>query len=324
MPAPSTTLTQYRPDIGTLFQWDAMAARRGFIAQRVLPTFESAVQAGTYGIVPLKQLLKEPQVGRNDRGDYNRSGFTFQDTSFATKERGIEVPMDDRQARMYRQFFDFEVACTEAALDIVLRAAEKRVADAIFNATTFASYTAAVSNEWDDYTNATPVTDVETAVRAVWAVTGLWPNSLIVNKKVFRNLRMCDEVTDKIASTGAGVSIEPGKITAAMLATVFDLEQVVVADAARDSANEGQAVTVAATWSDEYAMVARLNGPSDGIEVPGLGRTIHWGEDGSTIGGTVERYYSDESRSEIVRARHDVEEKIVYTACGYLLSNITT
>lgn len=324
MPAPSTALTQYRPDIGTLFQWDAMAARRGFIAQRVLPVFETAVQAGTYGIVPLKQLLKEPQVGRNDRGDYNRSGFTFQDTSFATKERGIEVPMDDRQSRMYRQFFDFEVACTEAALDIVLRAAEKRCADAIFNATTFASYTGAVSNEWDDYTNATPVTDVETAVRAVWRATGLWPNSLIVNKQVFRNLRMCDEVTDKIASTGAGTSIEPGKITAAMLATVFDLEQVVVADAARDSANEGQAVTVAATWSDEYAMVAKLNGPGDGIEAPGLGRTLHWGEDGSTIGGTVERYYSDESRSEIVRVRHDVDEKIVYAACGYLLSNITT
>lgn len=324
MPAPSTALTQYRPDIGTLFQWDAMAARRGFIAQRVLPVFETAVQAGTYGIVPLKQLLKEPQVGRNDRGDYNRSGFTFQDTSFATKERGIEVPMDDRQSRMYRQFFDFEVACTEAALDIVLRAAEKRCADAIFNATAFASYTAAVSNEWDDYTNATPVADVEAAVRAVWGATGLWPNSLIVNKKVFRNLRMCDEVTDKIASTGAGTSIEPGKITAAMLATVFDLEQVIVADAARDSANEGQAVTVAATWSDEYAMVAALNRQGDGIETPGLGRTLHWGEDGSTIGGTVERYYSDESRSEIVRVRHDVDEKIVYTACGYLLSNITT
>jgi len=322
MTAPSTALNGYRPDLGTMFEFDEEMNRRGFIGNRVLPVFESAVQAGTYGKVPLKELLKEPQVGRNDRGDYNRFSFAFEDDTFATKERGLEMPMDRRRARMYRQFFDFETACTAATLGAVLRAQEKRIADAIFNATTFTRYTAAVTNEWNDHTSATPVTDVGKAVRLVWEATGLWANALIINRRVFRNLRMCDEVTDMVASSGAGASIEPSKITTQTLASVFDLKHILVAGSARNSATEGQDASIASVWSDEYAMVACINEPGDSIEMPGLGRIIHWGEDGSTIGGTIETYYEDSSRGDVVRVRHDIDEKIRYTACGYLLSNI--
>jgi hypothetical protein len=315
-----------------MFDFDQEMNRRGFIAAQVAPVFESAVQAGTYGRVPLKQLLKEPEVGRNSRGEYNRTNFTFEDAVFATKERGIEIPVDRRQAKMYASFFDFEMVCAAQALDIVLRAAEKRVADAIFNATTFASYTAAVGTPWTiaNAATATPTSDVETAVRAVWAATGIWCNALIINRHVFRALRYIDDITDKVASLGAGASVEPGKITTATLASVFDLPKIIVAGSARDSANEGQAASITNVWSSSYAMVARVNEPGDSIEVPGLARTIHWGEDGSTIGGTIETYYEDSSRGDVVRVRHDVQEKIMYAdssgvsqGLGYLLSNIS-
>jgi hypothetical protein len=322
MPSPRTALNGYRPDIGTMFDYDLMMNQRGFIGNQVAPVFESAVQAGTYGRIPLKQFLKEPQVGRNSNGTYNRTNFTFEDATFSTKERGIEIPIDRRQAKMYKQFFDFEVVCTANAWDTVLRAAEKRVADAIFNATTFTSYKTEVTDEWDDAANATPVTDVNAAVKAVWDRTGLWCNALIINRNVFRNLRRVEEVTDMVASLGAGASVEQGKITTATLASVFDLKYIIVAGSARDSANEGQTASIASVWSDEYAMVCRI-AETNAIEEPCLARTIHWGEDGSTIGGTVETYYEDQSRGDVVRVRHEVQELIPYTAMGYLLSNIT-
>jgi hypothetical protein len=323
MPSPRTALNGYRPDLGTMFQLDDMANRAGHIWNRVAPVVESDQQNGTFGKIPLKQLLKEPEVGRNSRGDYNRTNFTFEDSTFATKEKGIEIPVDARQAKIYKSFFDFETVCARQALSIVLRAAEKRWADAIFNATTFAAQLTSVGNEWDDATNATPVSDVEAACRAVWARTGMWPNALVINRHVFRNLRLCDQVTDTLASLGAGVSIEPGKITVASLASVFDLPYVIVAGSARDSANEGQTASIANVWSNEYAMVCRVAETSD-FEEPCLARTIHWGEDGSSVGGTIETYYSDEARGDIVRVRHEVEEKIVYTEMGQLLDNITT
>jgi hypothetical protein len=70
-------------------------------------------------------------------------------------------------------------------------------------------------------------------------------------------------------------------------------------------------------------MLARVARTAD-LREPCLGRTIHWGEDGSQIGGLFESYYSDERRSNIVRCRHDVDEKIIYAEAADLLSNITT
>ena len=325
MPSPSAALNGFRPDLGTMFEFDNEMNQRGFIATQVAPVFESAVQAGTFGKIPLKELLKEPEVGRNSRGEYNRTNFTFKDETFGTKEYGIEIPIDDRQSRIYRDFFDHEVVCARQALAIVMRKAEKRMADAIFNTTTWtgSALTTAVTNEWDDASNATPVADVEAAVRKVWDATGVWPNALIINRHVFRNLRFCDEVTDKIHSDGAGRSIEPSQITPAILASVFDLPRIIIAGSARNSANEGQNASIANIWSNEYAMVARV-AETGGIEEPCLARTIHWSEDGSEIGGTFETYYTDETRGNVVRCRHEVQELVLYTAMGHLLSNITT
>lgn len=325
MPAPRVALNGFRPDLGTMFQFDDLMNRNGFIGHMVAPVFEAAEQAGSYGLIPLKQLLQEPETGRNSRGDYNRIDFTFEDTVYATKENGLEIPIDDRKARIHRDFFDFEVVCMATILDAVLRKAEKRIADLIFNATTFTSQTTSVGVglEWDDFVNSTPINDVETAVRAVWTRTGMWPNALIINRHVFRNLRQCDQITAVIASSGAGSSIETGKITAAQLASVFDLPKIIIAGSARDSAKEGQTVSVANVWSNEYAMVARV-AETNNIEEPCLARTIHWGEDGSTIGGTQETYYNDPSRGSIARVRHETQEKIMYTEMGQLLDNVTT
>lgn len=323
MPAPRVALNGFRPDLGTMFQFDQLMNQRGFIGHMVAPVFEAAEQAGTFGLVPLKQLLKEPKTGRNDRGEYNRVDYTFEDQVYATKEQGLEAPIDERKATIYRDYFDFEVFCAGNILDTVLRAAEKRIADLVFNATTFASQKTTITNEWDDAGNATPIDDVNAAVRTIWLRTGQWANALIINRHVFRNLRLCDQITDKIASSGAGGSIEPGKITAAQLASCFDLPKIIIAGSARDSANEGQAVSISSVWSDEYAMVAKV-AETNAIEEPCLARTIHWGADGSTIGGTMERYYSDEVRGDVMRVRHETQERVMYLEMAQLFDNVTT
>lgn len=326
MPGPSAALSTLRPDIaGSFEEFNLAMDRQGFIGLRVLPVFEVAKASGTFGKITLESLLMNRETTRAAGGSYNRSNYQFETDTFACLENGAEEPVDDREAALYSEYFQAEQIAGQRALDVVLRNHEKRVAAAIFNATTWtgATLTTAVTNEWDDYSNATPKADVEAAIGKVYTLTGLWPNSLIINRKVFRNLRLCHEVIDSIESGGAGSPSKPADIGPDMLARVFDLEQVIVAGASYNSANEGQTATPAQIWSDEYAMVARICTSND-IREPGLGRTFHWGEDGSSIGGTVESYRDETVRSNIIRVRHDTAEKILYSSCGHLLSNITT
>lgn len=324
MPAPSGSLATLRPDLGgSMLEFDLAMDRLGFIGHRVLPVIETDVQSGTYGQIPLAQLLKSPETKRGSRSGYNRGNWEFDDASFATKEYGWEEPTDDRDAKMYANYFDAEKIAADLALDVVLRAAERRIADAVFNATTFTSQTTSVVNEWDDHANATPIDNVETAVLAVYARTGIWPDTLIINRKVFRNLRQCAQIIDRINSAGAGSATKASDITAQMLAACFDLPKILVAGSSRNSANEGQSASLAQIWSDEYAMVTKT-ADTQSIKEPALGNTIHWSADGSQIGGTIESYYEERSRGSVVRCRHEVEEKLRYAAMGQLLDNITT
>ena len=97
---------------------------------------------------------------------------------------------------------------------------------------------------------------------------------------------------------------------------------VLVAGAIKNTAADGAAFAGADVWDDEYAMVCRVAGSSD-IQEPCIGRTMHWSEDGSTIGGVVETYRDEPRRGEAVRVRHQIGIEIMYPEAGHLLGNIT-
>jgi hypothetical protein len=325
MPAPTSALTTLRPDLASFLEFDLESDRLGYVASKVFPVVEVASQAGVFGVIPVEQLLQQRTTARAPGSGYSRGNFTFTTSSFACEEHGAEEPVDDRQAKMYREYFDAEQVSTLRAFSAVLRNAERRVADAVFNATTWngASLTTGITHEWDDATNCVPITDVNAARNKVYDGSGLWANALIINKKVFHNLRRSSQVIDAIESAGAGDASKQSDITADLLARVFDLDYVIVAGASRNSAAEGAAATPTQIWSDEYAMVCRIATSADMAE-PCIGRMFHWSEDGSSPGGTVESYRDEIVRANIIRVRHDVDEVVLYPQAGHLLSNITT
>ena len=326
MPSPSTSQATLRPDIAqALMEFEADMDLQGYIALQVLPEFDAPEQHGVFPVIPIEQLLQNPETARNNKSGYNILDWTFTNSTYSCGEHGLKSPIDDRARKMYRNFFDAEVVTVEILRAAIQRAAERRVAEAVFNATTFTAATTTITYEWDSNhtATATPITDVETAVQAVYARTGVWPNALIINRSVFRNLRNLDQIIDRIQSGGAGAATKATDITAAMLAQVFDLEKVIVAGGSRSTAAEGQTAAVSQIWSSEYAMVAKVARTANFSE-PCLGRTLHWSEDGSTIGGTIEQYRDENMRADMYRDRHDTDEKILYTEVGQLLDNVTT
>jgi hypothetical protein len=327
MPSPTSSLATQRPDLATFLEFDLESENAGYIASQVLPVMSVASQAGNFGKIPLEQLLQQRSTLRAPGAGYARGNWTFDKAVYATEEHGAEEPVDDREAKMYAEYFDAEQISTMRAFSSVLRNAEQRVADAVFNATTWSggTLTTAITNEWDvNHTaNAVPITDVEAAVNKVYDASGLWPNALIINRKVFRNLRNLDQIIDRIASSGAGNPTKASDITVQMLAAVFDLDYVIVAGTSKNGAVEGRAAAPTQIWSSEYAMVCRIATGND-MREPCIGRTFHWSNDGSSIGGTVESYRDEAIRGDVIRVRHDVDEVILYPEAGHLLSNVTT
>lgn len=325
MPSPSVSLPTLRPDLAAFFEFDLEMEKQGYVGTQVLPVVEVGLQVDNPGKVPLEQLLAEVNTGRNSNGHYNRGTFTFEKFAYATQENGWEEVIDARDEKRYRHILDVERVAVSRAYHFVTKNHEKRVADLVYNATTWtgASLSTAVTNEWDDALNAVPITDVESAVTKIYENSGLWANALVINRQVFRNLRNSDSIIDRINAAGAGNPSKPRDVTTDMLKAVFDLDHIIVAGSSKNGADEGQSATPAQIWSGEYAMVCRISDSAD-MQDPCIGRTFHWAEDGSLIGGAIEEYEEAQSRGRVIRVRHETDEVIMYPQAGHLLSNITT
>lgn len=325
MPSPTSSLATLRPDLATFLEFDLESEKSGYIATQVFPVIDVQSQAGNFGKIPIEQLLQSRVTKRSPGSGYARGNWTFEPATYATVEHGAEEPVDDNEAKMYAEYFQAEQISTARAFSAVLRNAEARVADAVFNTSTWtgSSLTTAITHEWDDATNCVPLTDVEAAVQKIYDNSGLWANALVINRKVFRNLRNSAQVIDRIESNGAGNAAKATDITVQMLAAAFDLDHIIVAGTSKNGAKEGQAASPTQIWSGEYAMVCKIaTGPD--MRDPCIGRTFHWAEDGSSIGGTVESYRDERIRGDVIRVRHQVAEVVLYAQAGHLLSNITT
>lgn len=320
MPAPESGVTIGRPDLGVLaYEHMGHAAANGFIADQVLPVFETAKKDAQFPKIPREAFLKVPNTRRVARGAYNRSDWAFETDNYQCEEDGWEEVIDDAEAALYARFFDAETVATIRATNILLRAREKRVADAVFNATTWTPV--AVTNEWDDAANATPLTDVKAGKKAIRDKTGLIPNTLIIAYSTFLDLGLCAQVIDRIKYTNPNV--QAGEIPASLLAQFFGVQQVLVGGAIMDATAKGKSmVTATDLWSKEYAMLCYVSGSNDLME-PTLGRTFLWTEDSPEM-LNVETYREEKVRGDVVRVRHSTDEKLLHVECGYLLSNITT
>ena len=321
MPSPSSALSTQRPDLAaSLEEFDLMMDAAGFIGHRVFPVVDVASQAGSFGKIPIEQLLQNRDTARAPGSGYNRGQWKFETATFSTSEQGVEEPIDDREAAMYANYFDAEVIATQRAMRAVIEAQEKRIAAKVFNATTYTATT--ITNEWDDYVNAVPITDVEAKIQAMYAASGLWPNAMIINQKVFRNLRNCAQIVDRVKYQGFQ-DARPGNISVQAIAQVLAIDNLLVAGGTKATSNEGATLALAPIWSNEYAWIGRIATSND-FKEPCVGRIFHWNGDGSVEGGRVETYRDESIRADVVRVRHDVAEVDLHTTCNGIFDNVTT
>lgn len=315
---PSSALETQRPDLaGCLMEYDLQAEQAGQLALKIFPVLEVAKQAGNFGRIPIEELLKEVDTSRAPASGYARSTAKFEDDSYSCVEAGAESPVDDREAQMYAEYFNAEELAAQRARALVLRSQEVKAKDLVFPS---GMSTTAVSNAWSVYASATPIADVRAACWRMFAATGLWPNGIVMSRKSAQDVKLCDEVLDKVKYV---FSTLPKDITTEHIAAAFELPYIFVGGGIRNSADEGRTMSIATIWPDEYVAVGRFAPPGNSdIQEPCFGRCFHWGADGSRIGTLIESYRDSSIRADVIRARMDIHMKVLYAEAIDRLSGI--
>lgn len=328
MANPTSQLRTLRPELSTFEELNNEMQIRGYVGTRILPAFPVNSAGATFGVIKLKSLLAAAgaDTKRTSTGGYNRGDYEFEDRIYATRENGWEEPIDARELNMYSSFFDLEVIAAQRAWEHVLNSLERRIISASVGATVTAGRTTAATAVWTNFVTARPINDVFAAQEAIWLRTGLWPRTLTVSRRSFRNLRRSEQVIESLQGQGAGIVATQKGISIENLCEVLDLDDIVVADSIKNVANMGQATSLESVFPETQALVS-VAAKSNDFKEPCLGRTFHWGGDGSQMGdgnmiGVVERYEEPQTRKDILRVRHETAEFILYGEAAQVITGV--
>jgi len=306
-----------RMDLGVAFmEASATMNRDKFIAPQVLPTFRTNRKAATFTGTTRESILQDKDAQRAARSGYNRINTEGVDISYDCPEYGLEHVVDDSERSLYENDFDADAVAAEVLAHAVLLQMEKRAHSAIFNTTTWTGaslYTDNSSAPWDS-ASTDAIGQVLAAAELVRQNCGMKPNALILSEIQAKNLTLNTAIINRFP----GAALITLEMLRQAIASIFGVQRLIVAGGVRNSAIEGQTYSGADIWSDDYAMLAVIADQGAPLPTPCVGRTMLWVPD-SPLEIVMEQYREEQSRGDVFRARHSVDELVIDANFGHLM-----
>ncbi len=296
-----------RVDIGGPLYEFPIAADLGLVGGQILPEHNVGEEAGNFTAF-IRENMRIPDTLHADGTGSARGVSKAEDSNYATLEYWYEETLTKKKRKRYMNDFDASLATARFAMVKAEMAREKRIADAVFNTTTWtgSDLFTTIGTNWSD-AGADIIGDVQAANEKVENFSGMMPNALYlsrINRKYFvKNTAIKDAVKY--------TSLFDFEAMDSAIAGLLDLERIIWTGGVYNSANQGAAYASARIWSSSYAAVGVLaRGPEmDLEESPHLGRTMKWSEMGPNV-INVDTYFEDQTKSEVHRVTSNVQEKI--------------
>jgi hypothetical protein len=148
---------------------------------------------------------------------------------------------------------------------------------------------------WDDATS-DPIGDVTKQMANIESVTGLLPNKLAISRQGWNALKNHPDIVDRVKYTSAEA------VQTAVVARLFDLDEIVIAAGVRNTAAKGLAGSYSYVVG-KHALLAYVPATAS-LRQPSAGYTFRWtGMPGSIDGAAVSSF----AMPSIKATRHEIE-----------------
>ena len=281
----------------------------GFVADKVFPRLPVAKQSDSFFTYPRGEFnraeMQRRAPGAESAGATYKVGTDsylchvwalHRDIDWQTRANS-DTPINlDREATMYltlQGMLRTELEWTNAFLKDGVWTFS--VDGATTRALTDLTSDAANNAQYWNMDSSKPIEDVRFAATTMQKATGFRPNKLVLSRPVYDVLL---DHADIIARFDRGQTSGVALANREKLAMIFDVEEVLVASAIQNTAKEGQ--TDAHDWIvGKHALLAYAP-PSPGILTPSAGYVFDWTGLTGTGGPAIEKWYSQDRKSDRV------------------------
>lgn len=328
---PSTAITRFDLSIRSS-AFNLLMNQKKFIGHRVYPLLSVGMIAADFLKLSIASMLtKVEDTERNPKSTYKRDDYTWDKDQYSLVEHGAEEISDDELISRYGSIIRAETIANMRAVNRVVQAYENAVATA---AQSTADLPDGAGSVWSTAATGTPITDIDTAMNTVEDACGRRPNCMVVTRKDLMYAIRCDQVVDRIKYDGHSDMKDLENNAANILAQICGLEEVIVAQAKKNTADKGQTASLSNMWTAGKATVFcrssdGMNGDLESIE-PQLGRTLQFmpdgGEeliDGDGMALISEEYREENRRGGVFRVRTRYQLKNLHTSTAYVLTGLS-
>lgn len=319
---PIESEAQHRPDLqALLWEYAQQELGRKFVGLNMLaPLADVAYKEAGYYKVPTDEFLRVPDTTVGRQQGYNRVDFGMVHEDFSMQEHGLEHLVKDQDMNRYAEIgLDAEAASTRVLMVMWLLSGEKRVLDVVQDTSIFAEQT--VDTAWSSTSTSDPLADINGYKESMENATGMTPNALAVSSQVFRYLQQNDAIQSFLEATQP--SFGDASVTQEMMRQYFDVDYFGVSKARYVSSPEGEAESMTAMLSDEYAFLARVSENPEDFNEPCALKTFTWTGD-APENPVVEDYRDEHGRGTVYRVRNQLQTTDIMSSLGYLIDTEQT
>ena len=287
-----------------------------FVASRAFPQVSVNKQTDKYFTYDQADFFRDQVQRRADGTESAGTGYGLSTASYSCDVYALHKDIGDQTRANADAPLNPDMDATRFLTQQMLIRQEVEWAAAAF--TTGVWGTDATPSPLWDAASSTPIADVETAKNTVLTNTGYVPNTVIMSYKVMSALMDNSDIIDRIKYTSQD------SVSEELLARLFGVDRVMVMAGTYNTAQEGATASYSQI-GDKDVLVAYV-APSAGLMVPSAGYTMLWNgvSQGFGTSTAVARYRMETLRADRIEIESAWDTKIVSSALGYFLSNVTS
>jgi hypothetical protein len=210
-----------------------------YIADRLFPVLDAPSPESKLARYLKGAWFRDEAAQRAPGTRARRGGYNIDYIDIITKEiaYGKEVTSEDRQYAKLPNSAPMrpDIDAIEFCRDKILLRRERLAAAMVKDSTWSAVSGEDVEGGWAAGSGNTFISDIEDRIITIEQASGFRPNILMLSSNTLKELKQEDTVLDRIKYTQKGI------VTSDMLASLFDLEEVLVGGAIYSDAEEVQA-----------------------------------------------------------------------------------
>jgi hypothetical protein len=256
-----------------------MQSADAYIADKVFPAVPVNHQSDRYYVFSKSDFFRDEAQKRADATESAGGGFNLTTDGYTADVWAFHKDVGDQVRSNADAAIDIEMVSSEFCTQRLLIRRDRLFVSTFMNTGVWGTDITGVASgptgpqtiQWSNGLTSDPIGDITARKSDVLLSTGMEPNVLVLSYPVFTALTLHPLIIDRIKYTSMPTA---RNLTAALLAEMFGVDEVIVSKAVYNAGIEGGAD--AFNWIMGKSALLAYRAPSPGLMIPSSGYIFPW------------------------------------------------